>query len=59
MVSTSHIVIIHGSTFHMLQVRASGDWPFWPNLRPNFVVFQRNEFWYALNFVEPSLNWLK
>ena len=30
-VSTSHILLIQGSTSHMLRVRASGDWPFWPN----------------------------
>ena len=58
-VSTLHIVLIQGSTPHRLRVLASGDWPFWPNLRPKFALFQKMIFWYALNCVEPLLSWLE
>ena len=58
-VSTLHIVLVQGSTLHRLRVRASGDWPFWANFRPNFALSQKTGFSYALNCVEPSLSWLK
>ena len=43
-VSTLHIALIQGSTPHRLRVRASGDWPFWPNFRPNFALSQKTGF---------------
>ena len=43
-VCTLHIALIQGSNPHRLGARASGDWPFWPNLRPNFVAFQKMSF---------------
>ena len=43
-VSTLHIALVQGSTPHRLQVRASGDWPFWPNFRPKFAPFQKMSF---------------
>ena len=43
-VSTLHIALIQGSTPQRLRVRASGDWQFWPNFRPNFVLFQKMSF---------------
>ena len=43
-VSTLHIALIQGSIFDRLRVRASGDWPFWPNFRPNFPLPPKTGF---------------